>query len=183
MKLNKPTNHCLAALSCRKSSANARKSRSSATKRSSENQPMRGRSFSLTGARRKQDVVASDASWNLSRSPLATAAVPLRFCSRFSTRNRTILSATIILAFRSTSAAWCSLPLPTCWTLSQTTARSLEIIGFAGYIATEKLQIATRYLVRRQMERTGSKRSGRDRRARASRDYRALYPRGRCARS
>ena len=34
-------------------------------------------------------------------------------------------------------------------------ARSMEVIQLAGYTAEEKLQIARRYLVPRQIERTG----------------------------
>ena len=58
----------------------------------------------------------------------------------------------------------------------------MEIISLAGYTASEKLQIATRYLVRRQMEANGIKEGQVEiTEASAARDHPALHPRGRRA--
>ena len=60
----------------------------------------------------------------------------------------------------------------------------MEIISLAGYTADEKLQIAHRYLVRRQLEANGLKDGpGRDRRRRAARHHPELHPRSRRARA
>ena len=67
-------------------------------------------------------------------------------------------SATTIWAFRSTSAAWCSSPPPTCSTPFR--VRCATAWRSSRLLATrqdEKLQIARRYLVRRQLEANGLK--------------------------
>ena len=56
----------------------------------------------------------------------------------------------------------------------------MEIISLAGYTEDEKLEIAQRYLVRRQLEANGlTARTGRDRAGCAAADHPRLYPRGR----
>ena len=65
-------------------------------------------------------------------------------------------SATTISACRSTCRASCSSPPPTCSTPSPGPLRDrMEIISLAGYTEDEKLEIAKRYLVRRQLEANG----------------------------
>ena len=60
----------------------------------------------------------------------------------------------------------------------------MEIIQLPGYTAQEKLQIARRYLVARQLEATGLKRAAvRDQRRGADGDHRRLHARGRRAQS
>ena len=55
----------------------------------------------------------------------------------------------------------------------------MEIIALSGYTAGEKLEIAKRYLVRRQLEANGLKAgTGRDRGCRAAAHHRGLYARG-----
>jgi ATP-dependent Lon protease len=52
----------------------------------------------------------------------------------------------------------------------------MEIISLAGYTEDEKLEIARRYLVRRQLAANGlTARTGRDRRRRAAADHQGLY--------
>ena len=58
----------------------------------------------------------------------------------------------------------------------------MEVIQLAGYTADEKLEIAKRYLVPRQIERNGlSRAAGRLHRLGAARDHRRLHARGRGA--
>ncbi len=60
----------------------------------------------------------------------------------------------------------------------------MEIISLAGYTADEKLQIAHRYLMKRQLEANGLKAGpGRDRRRCAARHHPELHPRSRRAQS
>ena len=86
----------------------------------------------------------------------ASTATRRRRCSRCSTRSRTRPSATTTWTCRSTCAACCSSPPRTCSTTCRAPLRDrMEVIELPGYTQEEKLQIAQRYLVPRQLEANG----------------------------
>ena len=79
-------------------------------------------------------------------------------CWRCWTLSRTTRSATITWPFRSTSAASCSSPRRMMLdTVPGPLRDRMEIISLSGYTASEKFQIARRYLVRRQLNANGLK--------------------------
>ena len=106
-----------------------------------------------------------------------------RRCWRCSTRSRTTRSATTIsrcrsicrrVVFITTANMLDTIPGPL--------RDRMEVISLAGYTDGEKLEIARRYLVRRQLEANGLQGgAGLDRRGGAARDHRELHARGRRA--
>ncbi len=88
----------------------------------------------------------------------ASTAIRRRRCSRCSTRSRTRRSATTTSACRSTCRRCCSSRRPTSSTRFPGPLRDrMEIIELTGYTEEEKVEIARRYLVRRQLEANGLK--------------------------
>ena len=87
-----------------------------------------------------------------------SAATRRARCSRCSTPSRTRRSATTTSTCRSTCRRSCSSRRPTRSTRVPGPLRDrMEVIELAGYTEDEKLQIAKRYLVPRQIERNGLK--------------------------
>ena len=93
-------------------------------------------------------------------------------------------SATTTSTCRSTSRTSCSSRTAnTLDTVPGPLRDRMEVIQLAGYTEEEKLEIAKRYLVPRQIERNGLKKRWISiRRPRAARDHRRLHARGRRAR-
>ena len=86
----------------------------------------------------------------------ASTAIRPRRCSKCSTPSRTRPSATTISAWPSISRRSCSSPPPTCSTPFPGPVRDrMEVIELPGYTEEEKLEIARRYLLKRQLEATG----------------------------
>ncbi len=83
-----------------------------------------------------------------------------RRCSRCSIPNRTTTSAITISICRSTFRQCSSSAPPTRWTTISPPLRDrMEIITLSGYTEFEKLQIAKRYLVKKQRETNGLRES------------------------
>ena len=115
----------------------------------------------------------------------ASRAIPPRRCSRCSTPSRTTPSATTTSACRSTCAAWCSSPPPTCSTPSPGPLRDrMEIISLTGYTATRSSRSPSATWCGGSSRRTACSRAGRDhRRRRCARSSSTTRARPACATS
>ena len=110
-----------------------------------------------------------------------SAAIRSRRCSKCSIRSRTTRSAITTSTCRSICRTCCSSARPTAsTTISPPLRDRMEIIPLSGYTELEKLQIAKRYLVKKQRKANGLEGNpGADHRSGDARDHQRLHARGR----